>query len=73
MTNKGTVKTMLGAPLEDPHGLNRSAPAIRLAHIINAAAVDLWEVSTLEDVAEMWEQARAIASRILAACERPTR
>jgi hypothetical protein len=28
----------------------------------------LWDVATEEDTAQMWEEARAIASRILAAC-----
>ena len=30
--------------------------------------VDLWDVATEEDPAQMWEEARAIAQRILAAC-----
>lgn len=68
---KPDIHTIHGTP-EDPHNLNRSAPAVRLALILHAAAVDLWEISTLDDTAEMWEQARAVASRVLAACERPT-
>lgn len=43
-------------------------PAARLAHILNNAATDLWDVCTLDDAPQMWEEARAIASRILAAC-----
>ncbi len=56
--------------VEDPHNLNRSQSTIRLVLILEAAAMELWEVSTLTDAAEMWEQARAAASRVLAACER---
>jgi hypothetical protein len=50
--------------------------------ILHNAAMDLWDVATEEDAphptdkdpsvgtpsAQMWEEARAIASRILAAC-----
>lgn len=71
MADKPNPRDLVQAVLADPHSLNRSQPAVRLAIILNAAAVDLWEVSTLEDVAEMWEQARIIATRILAACHRP--
>lgn len=48
--------------------VRQPAPAARLAHILNRAATDLWDVCTLDDAAQMWEEARAIASRILAAC-----
>jgi hypothetical protein len=43
-------------------------PAARLAHILHRAAQDLWDVCTLHDHAQMYEEARAIASRVLAAC-----
>jgi hypothetical protein len=43
-------------------------PAARLAAILHNAAMDLWDVATEQDTAQMWEEARAIASRILAAC-----
>ncbi len=43
-------------------------PAARLAAILHMAAMDLWDVATEHDQAQMWEEARAIASRILAAC-----
>jgi hypothetical protein len=36
--------------------------------ILHNAAMDLWDVATEQDPAQMWEDARAIASRILAAC-----
>jgi hypothetical protein len=69
----GKLDKVIGAVLTDPHGLpDRSQATIRLAVILNSAAVDLWEISTLQDAGEMWEQARSIASRILAACERPS-
>jgi hypothetical protein len=48
--------------------IRQPAPAARLAHILNRAATDLWDVSTLTDSAQMWEESRAIASRILASC-----
>ncbi len=49
--------------------LVRQPPAAaRLARILNHAATELWDLCTYEDAAEMWEEARAIASRILAAC-----
>jgi len=44
------------------------ANAARLAAILHMAAMDLWDVATEQDAAQMWEEARAIASRILAAC-----
>ena len=40
----------------------------RMVAILHNAAMDLWDVATEEDAAQMWEEARAIASRILAAC-----
>jgi hypothetical protein len=40
----------------------------RMVAILHNAAMDLWDVATEEDPAQMWEAARAIASRILAAC-----
>jgi hypothetical protein len=42
--------------------------AALLARILCNAAMELWDVSTYDDAAQMWEDARAIASRILAAC-----
>ena len=42
--------------------------AARLARILHHAATELWDVCTYTESAEMWEEARAIASRILAAC-----
>ena len=48
--------------------MNQPQPAARLAAILHMAAMDLWDVATEQDAAQMWEEARAIASRILAAC-----
>jgi hypothetical protein len=48
--------------------IRQPAPAARLAHILNNAATELWDICTYTDAAQMWEDARAIASRILAAC-----
>ena len=47
----------------------REPPArSRMVAILHNAAMDFWDVATEEDPAQMWEEARAIASRILAAC-----
>ena len=48
--------------------VEQPANAARLATILHRAAQDLWDVATEQDAAQMWEEARAIASRILAAC-----
>jgi hypothetical protein len=48
--------------------VRQPAPAARLARILHHSATDLWDVCTLDDSAQMWEEARAIASRILASC-----
>jgi hypothetical protein len=42
-------------------------PAARFARILHHAAQELWDICTYTDHAQMWEEARAIASRILAA------
>ena len=46
----------------------KPAPAAKLAALLHLAAMDLWDVATEQDECQMWEEARAIASRILAAC-----
>jgi hypothetical protein len=46
----------------------QTEPAARLATVLHNSAQELWDAATLEDAAQMWEDARAIASRILAAC-----
>lgn len=46
----------------------QQVPAARLANILHHAAEELWDACTYDDAAQMWEEARAIASRILASC-----
>ena len=58
-------KLVRGPLIEQP------ANVARLAAILHTAAMDLWDVATEQDQAQMWEEARAIASRILAACPTP--
>lgn len=48
--------------------LYASESAARLSLIIAHAAEELYDAATEPDSAQMWEDARAIASRILAAC-----
>jgi hypothetical protein len=48
--------------------VKQPAPAARLARILHNAATELWDTCTEQDAAQMYEDARAIASRILAAC-----
>ncbi len=62
------AKPIPGDPLQGPLIRHKSAAAARLAFVLNHAACELWDASALEDAAWMWEEARAIASRILAAC-----
>jgi hypothetical protein len=53
----------------EPQGplVRQPEPAARLARILYHSASDLWELCTLTDTAQMQEEARAIAGRILAA------
>ena len=62
LTGARSPKTVEGPLVRQP------APAAALALILNHAAMELWDVCTYEETAQMWEEARAIASRILAAC-----
>jgi len=48
--------------------VRQPAPAAKLAAVLHMSAMDLWDVATEQDEYQMWEEARAIASRILAAC-----
>jgi hypothetical protein len=67
---------MPARPLDQVNGVaevqgplvRQPAPAARLARILHHSATDLWDVCTLTDSAQMYEEARAIASRILASC-----
>jgi len=45
-------------------------PAARLAGACVSAAEALWDAATQDDAAQMWEDAKAAASWVLAACER---
>jgi hypothetical protein len=42
--------------------------AAQLSEILTQAASELWDLCTMDDAPQMYEDARAIASRILAAC-----
>ena len=54
---------------EEQGPLVRQPPAAaRLARILSHSATELWDICTLQDPGDMWEEARAIASRILASC-----
>lgn len=54
---------------ESPCGVKeQSEAARRLAWICWHAAEDLFDAATEANAGYMWEQARAIASRILASC-----
>jgi hypothetical protein len=61
LTIKGSKETW--GPL-----VRQPAPAARVARILHNSATDLWDVCTMTDTAQMQDEARAIASRILAAC-----
>ena len=39
--------------------MRQPALAARLAAILHNAAMDLWDVATEQDAAQMWEEARA--------------
>jgi hypothetical protein len=55
--------------IESPVGVaEQSQPARRLATILIHAGQELQDAATEADAGYMWEQARAIASRILASC-----
>ena len=73
-TPHATIQTLHGviadttASMERGPLVDQPVPAARLARILSNAAQELWDACTLQDAAQMWEDARAIASRILAAC-----
>jgi len=62
----GAVQALAEAQRRDAPARNPARN--RMVAILHNAAMDLWDVATEEDPAQMWEEARAIASRILAAC-----
>lgn len=63
-----TAPGLQGVAEEQGPLIRQAPPAARLARILHHAATELWDLCTYTDSAEMWEEARAIASRILAAC-----
>lgn len=66
--NGGRVAIEDGAADVQGPLVRQPAPAARLARILHHSAQELWDVCTETDAAQMYEDARAIASRILAAC-----
>ena len=70
--NKAVVNRLTAATSQERHspcGIEEQSPAARrLAWLLWHAAEDLFDAATEVEVAYMWEQGRAIASRILAAC-----
>lgn len=50
--------------------VRRPLPAARLAGACVSAAEALWDAATQDDPTRMWEDAKAAASWVLAACER---
>jgi hypothetical protein len=65
----GAVKAIEDAQRRVAAAAKGDTPARRrMVAILHNAAMDLWDVATEEDPAQMWEETRAIASRILAAC-----
>jgi hypothetical protein len=62
-----TTPGLQGVAEEQGPLVRQTAPAARLARILNHAATELWDLCTYTDAPEMWEEARAIASRILTA------
>jgi hypothetical protein len=65
----GAAKALADAQRRVAAACKGNTPArTRMVAILHNAAMDLWDVATEEDAAQMWEEARAIASRILAAC-----
>lgn len=67
-TIEHTAPGLQGVIEEQGPLVRQPAPAARLARVLHHAATELWDLCTYTDSAEMWEEARAIASRILAAC-----
>ncbi len=72
---QATLLRLTGAQTPDQpapmyHGplVRQHEPAARLAHILWRASCDLQDLCTLDDRAQMWEEARAVASGMLAAC-----
>ena len=67
-TRPGAAKAVAEAHRRLALASRQTPAAARIACTLHNAAMDLWDVATEENPAQMWEEARAIASRILAAC-----
>ena len=69
MKNQSTIAPQIHAVPEDEQGplVRQPAPAAKLARLLHHAAQELWDACTHTNSGDMWEEARAIASRILAA------
>ena len=61
VTNGNAVREVYGPLVRQPE------PAARFARSLRNAAQELWDICTYSDHSQMWEEARPIASRILAA------
>lgn len=48
--------------------IGQNPEAASLSEILCGAAEDLWEAAALDDPAQMWEDARRAASRVLTTC-----
>jgi hypothetical protein len=66
---KSTIAPQVHAvPEEEQSPLVRQpAPAAKLARVLHHDAQELWDACTHTNSADMWEEARAVASRILTA------
>ena len=64
----GAAAAVAAAQLKLQQASRRTPAQSRMVAILHNAAMDLWDVATEEDPGQAWEEARAIASRILAAC-----
>ena len=65
---KQTATTLHGSAETWGPLVRQPRPAARIARIIHNSAQDLMDTCVLTDAQQMQDEARAIASRILAAC-----
>ena len=66
--NLGPAAAIDGIAEEQGPLVRQPAPAARLSRVLHRSATDLWDLCTETDTAQMYEEARSIASRILASC-----
>ena len=74
----GPSLTLTGATTSDnsrrydgPLVTHQTKQAAEKARLLHGAAIELWDISTLDDAEEMSELARIVAGRILALCPVP--